>query len=108
MRYFIKGNIDSIIDLLDSKINVLLNTKTKAASVTEVPPKQLIFLHLQATLEKLHCFLTSDSDIACNLFITSDPEGTDSVPRCSSRNHGLHQYNQMGRSIMITRPYSQH
>jgi hypothetical protein len=70
------------ISLLDSQINVLLDTKAKTSSITEVPPQQLIFLHLQTTLQKLHCLLTPNSDIACNLFITPDTKGSHSVPCC--------------------------
>ena len=68
--------------LLHAKINVLLNTKPKATSVTEVPPQELVLLHLQPTLEKLHCLLTPDRHIAGNLLITTNAERPDSVPRC--------------------------
>uniref|UniRef100_A0A2P2KAN8 Uncharacterized protein n=1 Tax=Rhizophora mucronata TaxID=61149 RepID=A0A2P2KAN8_RHIMU len=37
--------------ILDTQVNMLLNTKTKAASITEVPPQQFVFLHLQSTLQ---------------------------------------------------------
>ncbi|GER40383.1 phenylalanine--tRNA ligase beta subunit [Striga asiatica] len=63
-------------------INVFLDSETKTASITEIPSQQLIFLDLQATLQELHCLVTSDSDIASNFFITSDPKGTYSVPCC--------------------------
>jgi hypothetical protein len=66
--------------LLDAKINVLLDTKTKAPCLTEVPPQQFILLDLQSTLQKLHCLLTPYSNIAGNLLITPDTKGTDSVP----------------------------
>lgn len=70
--------------LLDSKINVLLNTKTKATSVTKVSPQELVLLNFQPTLQELHCFLTSDSDIACNLFITPDSKRSHSVSCCQT------------------------
>ena len=70
--------------LLHAKINVLLNTKPKAPSVTEVPPQELVLLHLQATLQQLHRLLTPDSHVARNLLITPDTERPDSVPRCNS------------------------
>jgi hypothetical protein len=57
------------IILLDAKINVLLDTKSKATSVTEVPPQQLVLLHLQATLQQLHCLLTPHRHIACDLTV---------------------------------------
>ena len=59
---------------------MLLNTKAKTASVTEIPTQKLIFLHLQSTLQKLHCLVTSNSHIACNLLITSAPKRPNSVP----------------------------
>ncbi|KAG4938984.1 hypothetical protein JHK82_044729 [Glycine max] len=43
--------------------------------MTEVPSEKFIFLHLQTTLQKLHRLVTSDSDIACNLLISSNPKG---------------------------------
>jgi len=67
--------------VLDSKINVLLDTESEAASVTEVPPQELVLLHFQATLKKLHCLVSSHGDIARNLFITPDSERSHSVPR---------------------------
>jgi hypothetical protein len=36
--------------ILDAQINVLVDPKTKIAGVREVPPQQLILLHLQASL----------------------------------------------------------
>ncbi|KAI6697258.1 hypothetical protein NL676_017377 [Syzygium grande] len=45
--------------------------KTEATGVTRVPWQELAFLHLQATLQKLHCFFTPDRDITCDLLIAS-------------------------------------
>ena len=72
-------------NLLDSQIDMLLNAKAKATSITEVPSEKFIFLHLQTTLQKLHCLVTSDSDIACNLLISSNPKGTNRVPCCQNQ-----------------------
>jgi hypothetical protein len=71
------------IILLDAKINVLLDTKSKATSVTEVPPQQLVLLHLLATLQQLHCLLTPHRHIACDLLIAPDPKRPHSVPCCN-------------------------
>lgn len=38
--------------VLDTQVNVLIDTKTKVACVTEVAPEQLILLHLQTALLK--------------------------------------------------------
>ena len=77
--------IKDFFNLLDSQINMLLNTKAEATSITEIPSEKFIFLNLQTTLQKLHCLVTSDSDIACNLLISSNPKGTNSVPCCQNQ-----------------------
>lgn len=68
--------------LLDAEINVLLNTKTKAASFTEIPPEQLILLHLQSTLQQLHGLLTPHCHVASDLLITPDTKRPHGVPSC--------------------------
>ena len=70
------------VNLLDSKIDVLLDTKTEAARFAEVATQQLVLLHLQATFQELHGFLATNSHVASDLLITPDSKGTDSVPRC--------------------------
>ena len=74
------------IHSLDAKIDVFLNTKPEAAGVAEVPAQELIFLHLQPTLKKLHCFFAPNRHIACNLLITPNAKGPNSVPCCSHQN----------------------
>ncbi len=69
-------------DLLDSEINVLLNTKPETSRFTEVAAQQLVLLNLQATFQELHGFLATDSYVAGNLLITPDSERTNSVPCC--------------------------
>ena len=92
------------ISLLDSQINVLLNTKPKTSSITKVPSQQLIFLHLQTALQKLHCLLTPNSDIACNLFVTSDTKGPHSVPCCqlTKKYVRIKQQNSIKRNMRLT------
>lgn len=70
------------LNILDSKINMLLDAKTKTSSITKIPPQQFIFLHFQSTLQKLHGLLPSNSHIASNLLITSNPKGSNSVSCC--------------------------
>ncbi|KAJ0927550.1 hypothetical protein HanRHA438_Chr04g0184131 [Helianthus annuus] len=77
-------------NLLDTEINVLLNTKTKAASVTEVASQKLVFLNLQATFQELHCLVTPNSDIARNLFVTPNAKRSHSVPCCTNQNKTLY------------------
>jgi len=62
---------------------MFLNTEAKTPGITEISPQQLIFLDLQAALQKLHCLVASNSDVACNLFIPSNTKGTDGVPSCN-------------------------
>ena len=69
---------------------MLMNTKAKATSITKVPFEKFIFLHLQTTLQKLHRLVTSDSDIACNLLISSNPKGTNSVAFCQNQEEEKH------------------
>jgi hypothetical protein len=66
--------------LLDAKINVLLDTKSKAASLTEIPPQQLVLIHLQATQSS---FSPRTCQIARDLLITPDPKRSDTVPCCN-------------------------
>jgi hypothetical protein len=61
---------------------MILNTKAKTTGITEVSPQQFIFLDLQTTLQKLHCLVASNSDVASNLFIPSITKGMDSVLSC--------------------------
>lgn len=70
---------------------MLLDTKSEAARFTEVAAQQLVLLHLQATLQKLHSLLTTDGDVACDLLVTPDAEGTNSVPSCTFHEHELHE-----------------
>lgn len=77
-----RTNYNGFFSLLDSQVNVFLNTKAKTTGITEISPQKFIFLDLQTALQKLHCLVASNSDVACNLFIPSNTEGTDGVPSC--------------------------
>ncbi len=65
--------------VLDTEIDVLLNTETEVAHLTEVALLQLVFLDLQALLKDLLGLLASNGDVAGNLIVSSDSEGSDSV-----------------------------
>ena len=65
--------------VLDAKIDVLRDTEAEVAGVGEVGGEQLVFLHLQASLEDLGSLLASDSAVASDLFVSSDTEGTEGV-----------------------------
>lgn len=51
----------------------------------EVPLDELVLLHLQATLNDLHCLLPPHGHVHRDLFVTTDREGTDGVPGCAYR-----------------------
>lgn len=74
-----------LTNILDSQINVFLDAKTKASRLAEVPPKQLVFLNFQTTLQELHRLLTSNSDIARNLLIMPNTKRPIGVSSC--KNH---------------------
>ena len=73
--------------VLDTEINMLLNTEAKVASVREVLSANLVLLDLEALLENLLSLLTANSGIAGHLFITTNAERADSV--ASLGEHGL-------------------
>ena len=65
--------------VLDTKIDVFADSKTKVASLREVALAKLIFLDLQSTLENLLCLWSSDGNMDGYLFVTADTEGTDGI-----------------------------
>ena len=62
-----------------TKVNVLLNPKTKVARLRKVASTELVLLHLEATLENLLRFRPTNRDVNGNLFVAPDTELTDSV-----------------------------
>lgn len=70
---------------------MLLDTKAKTPSITEVLAQQLVFLDLQSTLQQLHCFVTSHSNIASYLLITPDSKRSYSIPCCQGKKNILQQ-----------------
>ena len=63
---------------------MLLNAEAKAARLTEVATQQLELLHLQTTLNQLHSLLPSNSDVARNLLVSSNAEGSHGVTGCNN------------------------
>ena len=64
--------------VLDTEINVLLNTKTEVAGIGEVVLNELVLLDLQATLKNLESLLTTNGGMDGNLLVTTNGEGTNS------------------------------
>lgn len=65
--------------VLDTKIDVLLDTETKVTGGREVLGEEFVLLNLQATLEDLHSLGATDGAVDGNLFIAADGERTDGV-----------------------------
>lgn len=65
--------------VLDTKIDVLLDTETEVAVGGEVALEQLVLLDLQGLLEDLLGLRTTHGGVHGDLFITTDTEGTDGV-----------------------------
>jgi hypothetical protein len=65
--------------ILDTKIDVLLDTETEVTGSREVASQKLVLLDLEATLKDLLSLGTTDSDVNRDLFVTTDTEGTDGV-----------------------------
>ena len=63
--------------VLDTQIDVLLNTKTEVSGVGEVSLHQLVLLHLQTTLQNLQSLLTTNGGMHGDFLVTTDGEGTD-------------------------------
>ena len=63
--------------VLDTQVDVLGNTETKVASLREVAAVQLVLLDLETTLNDLLRLGATDSNVACNLFVTTDTEATE-------------------------------
>ena len=66
--------------VLQTKIDVLLDTESESTVATEVLVLEFVLLDLQTLLEDLLGLLTSDSDVASDLVVTTDAETSDSVP----------------------------
>lgn len=65
--------------VLDTKIDVLLDTETEVSSVGEVLLEELVLLNLQGLLEDLLSLRAADGGVDGDLLVTADTEGTDSV-----------------------------
>lgn len=57
-----------------TKVNVLLNPKTKVARLGEVAPTELVLLHFKTALKNLLSFRPTNRDVNGNLFVAPDTE----------------------------------
>jgi len=62
-----------------TKVNVLLNPKTKVARLGKVAPTKFVLLHLETTLENLLGFRPTNRNMDGNLFVAPDSELADGV-----------------------------
>lgn len=65
--------------VLDAQVNVLLNTEAKVSGGGEIVASQLVFTHLQATLEDLLSFGSSHCAVHGNFFIPTNTEAPHGV-----------------------------
>lgn len=65
--------------VLDTQVNVLVNTETEVTGGREVLSLQLELLHSQASLQDLLSLWTSNGDVHRDLFVSSDTESSDGV-----------------------------
>jgi hypothetical protein len=65
--------------VLDTKIDVFLDTETEVTSLREVASQEFVFLDLETTLKNLLSLGTTDGNVDRDLFVTTDTEGTDGV-----------------------------
>ena len=63
--------------VLDSEINVLVDTESEVSRIGEVLLHELVLLHLQTALQNLQSLLTTDGDVHGDLLVTADGESTD-------------------------------
>ena len=73
--------------ILDTQIDVLLNTKAKASGIREVSLSQLSVLDFETSFKDLISFFSSHSDVSCNFFVSFNTETSDGVS--SSGGNGL-------------------
>lgn len=68
---------DGRVVLHDVEIDVLLNTETEVTRGREVAGVELTILAAEGKTEDLLSTLTADGDVASDLLVTADTEGTD-------------------------------
>ncbi len=62
--------------ILDSQVDVLLNTESKASCIREVSFLQLSVLNLQTSLQDFVGFVSSDGHVNCNFLVPFDAKAS--------------------------------
>jgi len=65
--------------VLDTEIDVLVDTEAKVSGLREVALAELVLLDLKTTLDDLLGLGATDGDVDGDLLVTADTEGTDGV-----------------------------
>ena len=60
--------------VLNSQVNVLVDTEAEVSGLAEVLCEELIFLNFEATLDNFESLLSSDGNVDGDLFVTTDSE----------------------------------
>ena len=60
--------------ILDTQVNVLLDTESEAAGIREISLFQLSVLDLETSLQDFISFVTSDCNMNCDFFVSLDAE----------------------------------
>ena len=65
--------------ILNTQIDVLLNTETETSSVGEVGFSQFSILDFKSSFENFVSFIASDGNMGCDFFVSLDAETSDGV-----------------------------
>ena len=65
--------------VLDTEIDVLLDTETEVSTLSKVSVLKFVLLNLQTLLKDLLGLLTSDGNMAGDLVVSANTEGSDSI-----------------------------
>ncbi len=65
--------------ILDTQIDMLLNTESEVSSVGKVDFSQLSVLHFQSSFKNLISLISSDGNVSSNFFVSFNTEASDSV-----------------------------
>ncbi len=65
--------------VLNSEINVLIDSESEVSSIREVPLEELVLLYLKTTLQNFKGLLSTYGNVNSNLLITTNSERTEGV-----------------------------
>jgi hypothetical protein len=63
--------------VLDTEVDVLVDTEAEGAGVGEVVGAEFVLLDLEALVEEVHGLLAANGAVGGDLFVTADTEGAD-------------------------------